>query len=339
MVQSVSRRGFTRGLLAAGGMLLIGKRLPAADFDLRQYHNQPPDSPLHKRLVEMWAAVKKETGGRVNVQTFPENNQLPGGDPAALKMLIDGELNFFTLNGGSIGSIVPAVNIQSMPFAFRTSAQVYSALDGDLGDYLREEMSKKGIYAVPRACFENGFHQITCSVRPIRTVGDLEGLKMRAPDSPVYVECWQALGAAPLAININKVYEALKNGTAEAQSNPLGIAELFKLYEVQKYVSLTNHLWTGFNLMANLKLWQRFPSDIQTVIQRNAAKYTKLERADVTALNNGLRGQLTQQGMTFNEVANTDSFRARLGPYYASWKKKIGDRAWTLLEGHVGKLG
>jgi len=102
-----SRRQFTARFIMAGGMALISRGTRAADFKLRQFHNQPADSPLHKRLVEMWAAVKAETDGRVDVATFADNDQLPGSDPAALKMLVDGELDFFTLNGGLIGTVVP----------------------------------------------------------------------------------------------------------------------------------------------------------------------------------------------------------------------------------------
>ncbi len=337
MVRLISRRNFTFGLAAAGGLMLASRRVRAADFELRQFHNQPADSPLHKRLVEMWAAVKSETGGRVQVQTFPENNQIAGGDPSALDMVVSGELDFFTLNGGSIGNLVPASNVQGLLFAFRTPAQVFGALDGDLGDYLREEMKTKGIYAVPRGCFDNGFHQITCSTRPIRSVDDLQGLKIRTPDAPIYIEAWKAMGATPIVVNLNKMYETLKNGTAEAQTNPLAIAELLKLYEVQKYVSITNHGWSGFNLLANWKLWQRFPADVQQVIERNAMNFARLQRADNNALNTEFRTKLAQQGMVFNE-AETSSFRARLGPYYARWKDTIGRRAWSLLEAHVGTL-
>src|SRR6267378_5327090 len=102
------------------------------------------------------------------------------------------------LNGGSIGNLVPAANVQGILFAFRTPAQVFGALDSDLGDYLREEMKTKGLYAVPRGCFDNGFHQITCATRPIRSVDDLQGLKIRTPDAPIYVEAWKALGASPV---------------------------------------------------------------------------------------------------------------------------------------------
>jgi TRAP-type transport system periplasmic protein len=338
MSSSISRRQFTSGLLAAGGSLLLGRGVRAADFKLRQFHNQPADSPLHKRLVEMWAAVKQQTGGRVDVQTFAQNDHIPGGDPAAFQMIVHGGLDFFTLNGGLIGSIVPAMNVQSIPFAFRTHAQVYKAFDGDLGDHLCDEMIAKGIYGVRRGCFANGFHELTCSTKPIRNADDLRGVTIRTPDAEIYVECWKTLGAVPVVTNLDKAYAAMKSGAAQAQSDPLSIIEALKLYEVQKYVSMTNHMWTGFNLIANLKMWQSLPADAQKIIERNVAKYVPLQRADNDALNARLQGRLTQQGMIFGK-ADTASFRGRLGPFYAHWKQVIGEKTWSLLEAHVGKLG
>ena len=334
----ISRRRFTLCLAAAGGSILLPRRLPAAEFNLRSFHNQPADSPLHKRLIEMWSAVATETHGRVHIETFADNNQTPGGDPAVLKMLVDGRLEFFNLNGGLIGTVVPAVNVQGIPFVFRTQTQVYRALDGDLGDYLGQEMRAKGIYAVPQGCFENGFRQISCSARPIRNAADLQGLKMRTPDAPIYVECWRALGATPVIANFDKLYETLQTHAADAQDNPLNVVELLKLYEVQKYESLTSHMWSGFNLIANLKAWERLPADVQAVIQRNAARFARLQRADNEALNNTLRTRLADRGMTFN-TADAASFKAMLGGYYARWKQEIGQKTWTLLERHVGKLG
>ena len=334
----ISRRRFAVGLAAASGLVLITKRLPAAEFELRNFHNQPADSPQHKRLVEMWTAIEKETRGRVHCAVSPDNNQTPGSDPAVLKMLIEGQLDFFNLNGGIIGNVVPPVNVQGIPFAFRNEAQVYRAIDGDLGQYLAQEMRAKGIYAVPGACFENGFRQISSSLRPVRTAADLQGFKMRTPDAPIYVECWKALGATPVIANFDKLYATLKDKTADGQDNPLNIVELLKLYEVQKYESMTSHMWSGFNLIANLKKWESFPGDIQKVIQRNAVKYVKLQRNDNDTLNHSLGAKLAERGMVFNEV-DPASFRAMLGPYYARWKQEIGQRTWALLESHVGKMG
>jgi tripartite ATP-independent transporter DctP family solute receptor len=338
MPHAISRRKFTQCMMAAGGMMLVNRRALAAEFELRQFHNQPADSPLHKRLVELWAAVKTETNGRLQVQTFAENNQIAGGDPAALDMVVSGDLDFFTANGGSLGNLVPATNVQGILFAFRTPAQIFNSLDGDLGDYLRQEARAKGLYALPKGCFDNGFHQITCSTRPIRSVDDLQGLKIRTPDASIYVDAWKALGASPIVANLNKLYETLKSGAAEAQTNPLVVAEFLKLYEVQKYVSMTNHGWSGFNLLASMKTWERLPADLQRIIERNAVKYVRLQRADNNALNTEFRAKLMQQGMIFND-ADTSLFRSRLQPYYVHWKKVVGKRAWNLLESHVGKLG
>jgi TRAP-type C4-dicarboxylate transport system substrate-binding protein len=139
-------------------------------------------------------------------------------------------------------------------------------------------------------------------------------------------------------INIDKLYDSLKAGVVDAQTDPLTIIELFKLYQVQKYVSMTSHIWGGFNMIASLTRWDGLPADVRGVIERNVAKYVKMQRQENAALNDGLPAKLTEQGMTFND-ADTSSFRARLGPFYTRWKDKVGQRAWTLLEGHVGKLG
>lgn len=333
----LSRRQFTLGLAAAGGSALLGRAAPAATIELRQFHNQPADSPLHTSLVNLWAAVKEETGGRIEVKTFPENDGLSGGDLVALQMLVDGSLDFLTINGALIGAVVPPANVQGIPFAFRSVEQVFTAMDGDLGDYLRHEMSAKGIYAVPRGCFDNGFQQITCATRPIRAADDLQGLKVRTPDTPLYKELFGTLGATPVPTTINKMYETLKSGAAEAQTDPLAVIELFKLYEVQKYVSMTNHLWSGFNLIANLKTWNNLPEDARGTIARNAEKFVRIQRKENADLNASLRPRLTEQGMVFNE-AQTDSFRARLGPFYAHWKETVGSQTWSLLEAHTGKL-
>jgi TRAP-type C4-dicarboxylate transport system substrate-binding protein len=229
------------------------------------------------------------------------------------------------------------MNVQNIPFSFRTQAQVYDAMDGDLGDYLRGEMNSKGIYGLRRGCFENGLHQITCATRPIRTADDLQGLKMRSPNAPIYIDAWKTLGTEPVVANLDKLYETLKSGAAEAQADPFAIIELLKLYEVQKYVSVTNHTWSGFNLITNRKLWQRFPPTVQDVIERNVAKFATLQRADNDTLNTEARARLMRRGMTFNET-ETSSFRTRLQPFYGRWKETLGRQCWSLLEAHVGTL-
>lgn len=139
-------------------------------------------------------------------------------------------------------------------------------------------------------------------------------------------------------MNINMLHDALKSGKVEAQDDPFDVAELFKLYEVQKYMSVTNHSWSGYNFLAGLKTWQSLPADVQAIIERNVQKYVALQRADGRGLNQKLRGELTKRGMIINE-ADVASFRAPLANYYPRWKEAIGSRAAMLLEAQVGKLG
>ena len=216
----------------------------------------------------MWAAVRAETGGRVDVQITRDGN-------ATLDMLTKGDLAFMTLAGNGLASLMPAADVQATPYGFRNPAQVYRALDGELGDYLRGELRAKGLYAVPGGCFENGMHQITSATRPIRTAADFQGLKMRVPGSPVYQDFFKSLGAQIVTTNLTRTYDALKSGLVEAQDDPWDVVELFKFYEVQKYASVTEHSWSGYNMLASMKVWQGLPADVQGVIETNTRKFVR----------------------------------------------------------------
>src|SRR6266516_5302196 len=114
---------------------------------------------------------------------------------------------------------------------------------------------------------------------PIRSADDLRGVKMRVPDGQMFRDVFTALEAQPVTINIRELYQALKERRVDGQENPLVITEVNKLYEVTRYVSVTNHMWSGFNLLANLGFWNGLPPDVQEVVQRNVKKYVALQRA------------------------------------------------------------
>jgi len=304
----------------------------------RQFHNQPESSPLHRWLSEMWSAVSAETDGLVQVRVCPQNDGIPGGDPAALEMLLAGGVEFFALMGGLLGAVVPVAEMQGLPYAFHDHAHVFAVMDGEFGDFLRREMAGKGIYCLRRATFENGFRQITTRTRAIRHADDLAGLTIRTPAGRLFLDFFETLGALPTAINLNNVHGALRTGAIEAQENALVVTEFNRFWEVQQYVSLTNHMWSGFNLLANLEAWQALPRDAQVVIERVAASFARRQRSDTDMLNRDLAGWLAGRGMIFNQV-DTASFRRRLGPFYARWRKIFGPSAWSLLEAEVGPLG
>ena len=130
----------------------------------------------------------------------------------------------------------------------------------------------------------------------------------------------------------------MQTKVVDGQENPYAIIETSRLFEVQKYLSVTNHMWSGFWFLSNADFWKSLPPDIQAIIERNAAKYALSDRRDTELLNGSLADKLGRQGMAFNK-ADTASMRAKLGPFYAKWKGEFGTQAWTLLEASVGKLG
>jgi tripartite ATP-independent transporter DctP family solute receptor len=309
------------------------------EWTARQFHNQPAQSHQHQFLTDLWAQVAKETDGRLRVTVFPQNGNVPGSDPQALDMLASGELEFFTIMGGILGRKVPVAEIQGVPFAFTSHAQVHAANDGKLGEYIGRACLAAGIYRFQYGLLENGFRQISMVDRPIRTAEDLRGVKMRVPDGQMFRDLFSALEAQPVTVNIRDLYEALKARRVDGQENPLVITEVNRLYEVTRYVAVTNHMWSGFNLVANLRFWNSLPDDIHEVVLRNVRKYVAEQRAYTDNLNRQLGERLASRGLIFNN-ADVASFRAKLGGgFYQRWRNEFGERAWALLEDQVGKLG
>ena len=331
----ITRRAFVSGA-TAGSLVVFARSLRAAGYAFVQYHNQTADSPLHLRLVEMWTAIRNETGGRIDTMVFPENNKIPGSDPQALQMLVSGEIQFYTLMGGILGNVVPVAEVQQVPFAFRSAAHAHQTMDGPLGAYLREEMIAKGIMGFPAGVFDNGMRQIGGTKRPITVANDLIGIRMRIPAGQIFEDLFKALGAEPVTVNSSGIYDALKTNRVDAQENPLAYMSLFKHYEVMKYLSITNHMWSGFNMLAHLPTWKRLPKDIQVVIERNVPKYVRLQRQDQQKLNMEARPALARR-LAVNE-ANSATFRMKLSGVYAQWKQKFGSKCWSLLEAASGRL-
>jgi tripartite ATP-independent transporter DctP family solute receptor len=332
-----TRRSVLTSAAAAGTTIMV-KPTRAADYTFAQYHNQAASGTLHKNLTAMWEAIRAETNGRVEATVHAENNKLPGGDPDALKMLIGGEIQFFTLMGGIIGTVVPVAEAQQVPFAFKSAADAHKAIDGPFGRYIGEEMAAKGMHLFPVAGFDNGMRQVAAISRPVTSPADLAGMKIRVPPGQMMLDTFGALGAQPVTTSANMIYDALKTGKVEAQENPLAILEGFKLYELVKYVSLTNHMWSGFNAMAHLATWKALPDDIKGIIERNFTKYVRQQRQDQAAFNASLRDDFARRGLVFNEVDQA-AFRAKLPGVYAIWKEKLGSKCWSLVEAEVGKLG
>ena len=333
----LSRRAFTAGSAAAiASIAIVRSPARAAEFSYKYASNVNVDHPLNVRMKECWNAVRAETKGRLDVQIFP-NNQL-GGDTSALQQLRSGALQFFTLDGGILQSVVPAAAIQAVGFAFKDSAEAFRAMDGPLGDYVRVKIREAGLYVHPKM-WENGMRQITSGAKPIRSAADLNGFKIRTPPGELWVDLFRSLGAAPAPLNFSEVYTALQTRVFDGQENPYAIIDTARLYEVQKYLAVTNHMWSAFHFLGNGDAWKALPKDVQAVAERNLAKYAVLQRRDTHLRNESLAEKLGRRGMSINH-ADTTTLRTKLAAsgFYTRWREKFGAEAWTLLEKTSGKL-
>jgi len=307
---------------------------PKPRFNYRLGLNQPAGSPTVKRITEMAEAIRRETGGEFLIEVFPESRL--GPDPKMFTDLRSGALEFF-MAGATLGEVAPTSALPLLPFAFPDSKTVFAALDGTLGDQIRSELAKNGIHAF-RHCLQNGFHHLTTSTRPVHTAADLAGLKIRSPGGAIAADFFEAFGAEAGYVPFNQMYDALKARTFDGQSDPLGIVLSLKLFEVQTYLSLTAHWWSGFTLLANATAWRALPREIQGVIEGNAEKFALFQRDDIERVNAGGAEELARKGMKIN-TADTDSFRVKLGDFYTRWRAKAGPTIWRLLESYAGEIG
>lgn len=313
--------------------------MSAPQWQARQYHYLSADSHVHPFLVDLWEEVRQATDGRFSTTVTAGNAGLPGSHLAIVDLLIAGEIEFYVLMGGILGPLVPAMEIQGLPFAFQDHAQVHATLDGPLGDYLRGELAARGIHALPYGLLENGFRHISTVDRPLHTAADLEGLRIRIPEGRMFADAFASLGAIPVEVNVLKLYSALQNREVDAQENPLAVTEALRLHEVTRHIGLTYHMWSGFNLIASRRFWNTLPADVQQIIERAARKHVARQRAHTDALNRSLESRLADWGMVATRVDRT-GFRDRLrdAGFYQRWRETTGATAWRLLENSIGKI-
>ena len=337
---TITRRNLVLGAGAASmSALPMGAAFSQAkaEFTLKYGNNLPIAHPMNTRAAEMATKINAESKGRIAFEVYP-NNQL-GNDTDMLSQVRSGALDYFTLSPLILGTLVPAAQISGVGFAFKDYSQVWSAMDGDLGAHVRKQIEGSGALFAFEKIWDNGYRQITTSTKAVNTPEDLKGMKIRVPPSPFWVSMFKAFEASPTTINFAEVYSSLQTKVVDAQENPLALIATAKFNEVQKFCSLTNHMWDGFWFLGNKKSFDRLPADLRAIVIRNVNAAGLNQREDVRKLNESLLTDLKGKGMAFN-TTNGELFRAKLrsANFYTEWHKKFGSEAWAVLEKYTGKL-
>ncbi|MDR0578446.1 MAG: TRAP transporter substrate-binding protein [Candidatus Accumulibacter sp.] len=337
-----SRRQFIK---ASGGIALAGAGsvIPASspyaqspEFVLKWSNNLQLSHPVNQRAGELAENIRRDTDGRVDLRVFP-NSQM-GSDPDVLSQIRAGGIDCVLMSGLIFSTLVPVASINGVGFAFKDYSQVWAAMDGGLGGHVRGALAKVGLLAMDKM-WDSGFRQITTSSKPINSLADIRGLKIRVPGAPIWTTLFKAIGAAPTPVNYTELYSALQTKAVEGQENPLAIIQSTRLYEVQKYVAYSNHMWDGWWFTFNARSWAKLPRDLQEIVARDINATAMIQRQDMLAADARLEAELKEKGMVFNTL-DTDPFRQILktNGFYEEWRKKFGADAWKHLENAVGPL-
>ncbi len=282
---------------AATAMSLLAGSAFAQEMTLKLGHLANEENPWHLASVKFGEELSALTDGRIAVEVFP--NESLGKEIDLINGMQLGTVDM-TITGESLQNWAPKAALLAVPYAFKTIEDMDAFASGDVGQQIKDQIIEK-VQIRPIAYFARGARDLT-SNRPITSPADLNGLKMRVPNVPLFVDVWKALGANPGPMAFSEVFTSLQNGTIEAQENPLALIRSASFYEVQSHVNLTDHVRSWIYLTIAESTWNKLSEDDQAAVMEAAARAQAYERE---LFNDSLaadRAFLEEKGMTFVEV-------------------------------------
>ena len=283
-------------ILTLGVMLVFNCVTPAfaAPIVLKVGHVQPESDGMHKQWLFFKEQIEKRSNGEIQVQIHP-NGEL-GSDRELTEAVQMGELTMTTATSSPVAAFVADLFILDVPFSFNSRTDVWGALDGELGEHLEKKMLERGLLNLGFA--ENGFRNTTNSTRPIRTPADLKGIKIRTMENPVHLAAWRALGANPTPMSYGEVFTALQQGTIDGQENPYAQISHMKFFEVQKYCTDTQHLYSVYINFMNREFFNKLSPEHQKLIVEIGREQALFQRKLAEELTNEAEKIIKDSGKT-----------------------------------------
>jgi TRAP-type transport system periplasmic protein len=266
-------------------------------------HGAAPGNPRHEAAVRMAEVAKAKSNGRIEIQVSP-SAQL-GDDAAMVTAMRSGALDLSANSQGAVATTVPEYAAFGMPFLFADLPQAWKLLDGPLGKELAEKTAEKGLIVL--GYWDNGIRHMSNSKKPLIKPDDLKGMKMRTPPDAVTVDIMQALGAEAQQIKFSELYVALQQGVVDGQENPLMNIHASKLYEVQKFISLTGHKYEMTPLLMSKRSWDKLSELDKKILQEAALEATTLQRKLSRDSDTSLLADLKSKGVRI-DVADKSAF-------------------------------
>jgi tripartite ATP-independent transporter DctP family solute receptor len=242
--------------------------------------------------------VKEKSGGKINVKLFPGGTL--GGDVQMLSALQGGTVEMSVMNAGLMSGVSKDFSLVDLPFMFETPQQADAVMDGPFGTKLTESLPAKGVISL--GYWELGFRNLTNNRRAVTKADDISGLKIRVLQSPVFIDLFTALGANPVPMPYPELYTALETGTVDGQENPYSNVVSAKMFEVQKYLTVTNHIYNPQIVIMSKKAWDKMNEDERKVIQDAAAEARDFQRKVSRTQSDEALAELKKAGMQVTEL-------------------------------------
>jgi len=264
--------------------------------------------------------VEKRTDGRYKIQNFYSGAL--GAERESIEALQLGTLDLTMTSTGPVPNFVPDIAILDIPFLFRDYAQARAVLDGPIGQEMLQKFDAKGIHGL--AWGENGFRNMTNSRHPVVVPEDLKGLKMRTMENPVHIQAYRAFGIIPTPMAFTEVFTALQQGTVDGQENPLSVITSAKLDQVQKYLTLTGHVYSPAVILMSKAQWDKLSAADKQAFNEAAKVAVKANRDRIDDDEKKAVAELRAKGMQVVEHVDKAKFQAALAPTFAEFGKKFG---------------
>ena len=307
----------------------IKPRLIRFGYGLNEQSNQG-------RAVKFFAEqVAKNSGGKMKIRAV--GAAALGPDTQMQQALIGGAQEMMVGSTATLVGITKEMALWDTPFLFNTAKEADTVLDGPIGQKVMDKLQEKGLVGL--AYWENGFRNLTNSKRPVTKLEDLDGIKLRVMQNEVYLDSFKLMGANAIPLPFSELFSALETKTVDGQENPYNTILSSKFYEVQKYLTVTNHVYSPWIVLVSQKYWDGLSKAEQKVLLDAAKKSRDFERQDTRAEADKALADLKAKGMQVNELpaAEANRMREKLSAVTASIAANVGEGLWKEVQGAVAQ--
>ena len=318
---------FARSTLALGISLALVGAANANDFadmdpvTLRLAHVVNEQDGFHIAATKFEELVEERTDGKVNIEIFP--NASLGDERTLLEGMQIGTVDMGVITNGPVANFVEEMAVFELPFLFPSPEAAYSVLDGPIGQELLDKLADVNLKGLAYA--ERGFRNLTNSERAVNSPEDLDGLRIRVMENPVYTDTFRELGANAIPMAWTEALTAMQQGTIDGQENPVNVIHSFKLDETQNYMTLSRHTYAPAIFVMGMPAWNQLPEAAQAVLEEAAQEAAEHERQVNADMEAEQLAALREAGMEINDAPDMEAFQAAVAPVYEKYGEQFGD--------------